>query len=262
MTLNVKRFARIVRSVQDSHNDCIIAITGFRGVGKSVLMRQIGKELKLCDYDMNKYHIYSRKELVDNLEKLEKKDILCVDEAINTIFKREFQKKNQIQIIKMFNTYRDKFFTVFLLVPLFWDLDSSVRNSMMIKFWIFCYKKGRAVIFTHNHNPATTDPFNRDSIHYAWARKRIRTSRNYFNDLRWSNLKPEEYDLYAEIKARKRKESYNQEDDTAGITKADTVRSLMFHNPNLTASEITKITGFNRSYVYDLYKASKEKIKS
>lgn len=87
----------IVKCLQASHHDAIIAISGERGVGKSTLMMQMARAYKGCKsgecYDIEKYHIYDQQELINKMEEFEPKDMLCSDESVTALFKRDFSKK-------------------------------------------------------------------------------------------------------------------------------------------------------------------------
>lgn len=206
--MKLREFMNILKSIQDSNNDAIIAISGDRGVGKSTLMMQMARAFKNCRpgqiYDTEKYHIYSQDELIDKMEAFDAKDMLCSDESITALFKRDFGKKNQINLIKMFNTYRDKYYLFFLLVPNFADLDFAVRNSLIIKFWIFCEKRGRAAVFCPLRNPILKDAWNMKQIMAFYERGKLHQVKNFVCYLRWKDLSPKLYRKYQAIKAKKR----------------------------------------------------------
>jgi len=251
MHVSIKNFVKHIKFMQSSNNDVILGISGARGVGKSVLMMKMSEEFKGGLYDMEKYHIYKRKELIDDLENFPDREMLCVDEAITSLFKREFQKKSQINIIKMFNMYRDKSFLIFLLIPHFWDFDSSIRNSLIIKYWIYCFQRGEAVVFHADKNPGTFDPFDRKWIYRYWKSRQIHKAPNYVCNIRWSNVDEERYSLYKQIKARKRKLD-NEDEKKEEIPITQIVKQMFKKNPNLNQAQLAKILNTSSAYVNKL----------
>lgn len=233
--------------MQASNNDVMLGISGARGVGKSVLMMKITEEFKGGAYDFEKYHIYQREELLKKMEEFDDREVLCVDEAITSLFKREFQKKNQIDVIKMFNMYRDKSFLLFLLIPHFWDLDSAIRNSLIIKYWIYCYNRGGAVVFHADKNPGTFDPFDRKWIYNAWKSRRIHKVPNYVCDLRWSNVSEPTYLRYKKIKAEKRRLQSDDRVEPLSISKI--VEQIVLKNPEFNRTHLAKILKTDTQYV-------------
>lgn len=202
-------------AIQDSQHDVIIAISGERGVGKSTLMMQLARAYKRCPrgkaYDIEKYHIYSQEELIRKMEDFSPKEMICSDEAVTALFKRDFNKRKQIDIIKMFNTYRDKYYLFFLLLPNFMDLDIAIRNSLVIKFWIFCTKRGKAAVLTHLDNPIAKDPWNTKQVMVFYDRDKLEKCRNFVCWLRWKDVPGAVYEKYQEVKARKRAEAHGLE---------------------------------------------------
>lgn len=168
-------------------------------------MIQLARAMLGSYYDMEVHNIYKQEELREKLEKFDPYQVLAVDEAISGLFKRDFAKKQQKDIIKMLNMYRDKFFTIFLTLPNFWDLDSAIRTSMIIKYWIYCFKRGEAIIFTHDKNPGSFDPFNRKLIYSYWKAGKIWKSPYYCGSIVWKDIDKDLYNKYKLIKARKRR---------------------------------------------------------
>ena len=257
VTWTTKKAANYIRAVQQSKGDFIIVITGFRGVGKSTLLSRFIEELgiELNEENFKKYFIYSRKELDKKLEDFTEKSPLCIDEGINLLFKREFQNRDQNIIIKKFNTYRDRFYVIFLLIPNFWDLDSSIRNSTMIKWWIHCHKFGEGTIYQPEDNEWNPDPWNQKNNFLA-SRKGIRrwSLPNYIANITWNELPEEVYDKYKKIKNEKRKESYEENGKTP-ISKAELIKALYSINSDINVSSLSEMLGTDASYVHRLKKS-------
>lgn len=241
---NIKEFALICRMLTHpaNDNDCIVAVSGSRGVGKSVLTAKIMRQLlgqKFYTKESFEYYcIYQPDELSNKLETCLPNECFMIDEGINVLFKRDFAKKTQKVNIKIFNTHRDKRLIVFILIPNFWDLDSSVRNSLIFKFWIHCYSRGDAWIFTHDHNPGTTDPFSRDHIFRMYSRNMIWKARNFVGNIRWSDMDRDVYDIYKNIKKEKRLKLDSEEETEWNPTLKELAIAINKQNPDLTQTQI------------------------
>lgn len=253
-----------IKQVQDNQNDFIIVISGYRGVGKSTLMLQIADYLLEDNLftmeNLKRYNIYSRRELDKKLEEFPERSLLCVDEGINLLFKREFFNRQQNKIIKRFNTYRDKYFCIFLLLPNFWDLDVSVRNSAMIKWWIHCYRRGDAYIYQAEENEWNPDPWNQ-KLNFIAVRKGIKRyqTQNYLTNITWTKLKPNQFEKYKKVKALKRKLAYKTTGDE--LSKKQIIKQLLIKNPKAKPDEIAKTVGTHKVYVYDIIRELEEKSK-
>lgn len=260
-TMGVQKLAEVIKRTQDNENDVPIAVSGARGIGKSTFVLQLNKQILGEDYftyeGFDKHNIYGRQELITKLDNFPAKSVLDVDEAINTLFKREFQQNKQNIIIKMLNTYRDKCFLLELLIPHFWDLDSSVRNSMIIKFWIHIYKRGHGIIFTPEDNPFTIDPWNQKLNYMLWKKGQIYNSPNYISNITWPDIDINIKTIYKKIKAQKRK-SFDNEDKEPELTKKDIILAIKSINKSSREREIASVLGTDKSYVYQVIKAAEQ----
>lgn len=108
----------------------------------------------------------------------------------------------------MFNTYRDKYYLFFLLIPNFADIDFAVRNSLIIKFWIHCVKRGKAIVMCSIDNPVAKDAWNMKQLYLNFERGNIMKIKNLFCILQWKDVSPRIYRQYQKIKARKRAEAH------------------------------------------------------
>lgn len=176
-------------------------ISGERGTGKSVLMLnmmlyQLGKF-----FDMEEQLIYSQEELIEKLKNSCEYSLIAVDEAITGIYKRDFAKKKQKNIVKILNTFRDKYYTIYLCIPNFFDLDSAIKSGDMIKFWIHCTERGKGVIFMREEGKFG---FNVEKIFNYMRYNVVHKCPNFFGFIRWKKIPDWLYNDYKEIKARKR----------------------------------------------------------
>ena len=261
-TWTPRKATEIIIQVQNSKNDFIIVISGFRGVGKSTLEMQITGNLTGQSYfteeGFRKHNIYSRKELDKKLEELPDKSVLCIDEGINLLFKREFQNKDQNVIIKKFNTYRDKCFVIFLLIPNFWDLDSSIRNSTMVKWWIHCTGYGQGIIYQVEDNEWNPDPWNQKNNFIA-TRKGVKrySLPNYVANIIWDELPEDTYGVYKTVKSEKRRLAYEKA-DAQKLSKKDIVKQILLTNPEASATVLASMLNTPDRYIYEIKEAMRE----
>ena len=201
----------------DNDWDYIAAVSGNAGVGKSTMVCQLGPLVdKRFTFDHN--NIYSQKELNEAIYEYPSKSFINVDEAINVLYKRDFAKGGQKKLLKDFDMIRDRNLCVFFLVPDFWDLDKKILNSGRIKIWIHVDQRGVAYIFKPDNNPFNPDKWNRDlnrKLLYDWSHVHPRKSPNFVEEIKFQPMAAEDYALYKEVKAKKRKAASkeNENDD-------------------------------------------------
>eukprot|EP00919_Chromeraceae_sp_WS-2016_P011602 GHVR01027083.1.p1 GENE.GHVR01027083.1~~GHVR01027083.1.p1 ORF type:complete len:281 (-),score=-1.74 GHVR01027083.1:174-1016(-) len=213
MTTTPKGLAKIIRpfyrkSKQHSRHgklDFVIVLSGPRGLGKSTIALLIKKELA-PRASLEGSLIYSKKTLLEKISK-EKEQFIDVDEAINVVFKREFYEHNQISILQDLDTYRSNHNCITFLIPDFWDLDSKLLNSSLIKIWIYIKRWGEAYIMRPTNKQFSRDPWNFDLNVKLEAKGQIYQSPNYMDTLIWKELPKDEYEKYDAIKAVKREEA-------------------------------------------------------
>jgi hypothetical protein len=214
MTITPKRLAKIIRpfckknqnNAKHGKLDFICIISGPRGLGKSTIMLQVGKAFSPKGFKYEKSLIYSKSALLEKISK-ETEQFIGVDEAINVVFKREFYEHNQIGILQDLDTYRSNHNCIFFLIPDFWDLDSKLLNSSLIKLWIYVKRWGEAYIMRPANKQFSRDPWNFDLNVKLEAKGMIYQSPNYVDTLIWKELPPEEYAEYDKVKVVKREEA-------------------------------------------------------
>jgi hypothetical protein len=209
-----KPIAKFAKKLTRNKKDCVISITGATGEGKSVLAVHIAKEYdRKFDYDRNL--IYSREELKEKIESF-KPSAFIIDEAINVVYKREWNKGSQKDLIKLLNICRSKGHLLIFVQPSFTDMDKDVRNER-IRLWIYVKKRGIGVVFRPIRNIyGSIDPFKLEENNKI-VKKYIdkmgellgtlegsyRTD-NFLNFIRWDNLDKEEYQRYEYVKDNKK----------------------------------------------------------
>lgn len=219
-----RHIASYAKALTKVKKDCPITISGYPGEGKSVLGIDIAKEYdKRFSYERN--CIYGRNELYEKIETLKPSDLL-IDEAINALYKREWNKGAHKDLVKLLNICRSKKHLLTFIQPNFTDMDKDIRNER-IRLWIFVIRRGVAAVLRPIRSLAGTgDPWNLD-LNDDLVKKHVKKlgifigtieglyrSPNFLGFLRWNDMPEEEYDLYEEVKDRKKYDN----DDTNLIT--------------------------------------------
>lgn len=177
----------------------------------------IYKELSPRSYTYETNLVYSKQALLDKISK-EKNQFIGVDEAINVVFKREFYEHNQIGILQDLDTYRSNHHCIFFLIPDFWDLDSKLLNSSLIKMWIYIKRWGEAYIMRPTNKQFSRDPWNFDTNVKLEEKGALYRSPNYMDTLVWKELPEDEYAKYDAIKSIKREEARQERTKNYDLT--------------------------------------------
>ena len=265
--VSLTRATHILKLCKNSDQDFNIAITGARGTGKSTLMIQFIKKIMGVDsYDYYNHHVYSRAEFEDYLKNKPDNYVIGIDEAVGSMFKREWQDKNQIELMKILNMYRDKGHITFLLIPHFFDLDSALRNSHIIKWWVYVYGMGEAVVYKADNNPFTNDVWNLKENWKLWEKAKLHKSKNYLFNIVWGELERKEYNDYKRVKAIKRKQALRVEtkiETKKPMTQKEIVAEILKRNPNAVGDRIAKAMGLSSSsIIYDYIEQIKNEPKA
>ena len=167
-------------------------------------MIQIPDSLNGKEFDFDAAVAFTRKEMEEGIKhKIPRYNLISGDEMINAMYKRDFQNKQQNNLIKLFNMCRYKNLAIGFAIPRFWSLDREVRQNY-IKMWINIEERGLATLYV----PDVTDIFTED----VWHRKenskliqmgKIHKSINYAGRIMFDDLTPEDKKIYTEIKEKK-----------------------------------------------------------
>jgi len=218
--ISVNPVAKYAKGLTKNKKDCVLNITGPTGEGKSVLAAQIAKKYdKRFEYDRNL--IYSRRELKEKIETFPPSAFI-IDEAINVLYKREWNKSSQKDLIKLLNICRSKGHLLIFVQPAFTDMDKDIRRER-VRLWIYAKKRGIGIVFRPIRTIAgEEDPFKLKEMN-KWIKKAqnkmgefigtlegaYRTE-NFLNFIRWDNLDKDEYEVYEKVKDKKK---YNDEQE-------------------------------------------------
>lgn len=204
---NIQELADGINQTLHNDFDFPIAGSGITGSGKTTFFIQLAMHLaKLNEdnFDFNTNIAFTRTEIENNIKKLSPRYSLVLgDEMINAMYKRDFQNRKQINLIKLFNMCRYKNLCIGFAIPRFWSLDREVRQNY-IKMWVNIEERGIARLFV----PDVKDIFTED----VWHRKdnskliqmgKIYKSINYAGEIIFPDLSPEDKKKYIEIKESK-----------------------------------------------------------
>jgi hypothetical protein len=216
--INPIHIAQYGKLLTKTSRDCPIAVTGYAGEGKSVLVKQIANAYdRRFNFDRN--FIYGREELKRKIDELPP-SALCVDESMNVLYKRDWGTKGQKEVIKLLDLCRFKKHTIIFTQPTFTALDSHVRD-FRLRLWIYVIMRGLAVVFRPIRGISYEDPWflrENNEIINKYIKKlgeiegRIEGcyhSKNFLAFIRWDDISKEEYEIYEEVKNRK-KDDYEE----------------------------------------------------
>lgn len=155
---NRKAFVRMIRRRLRRQRDAVIFLTGERGVGKSMLSIQLGKEI--CErFEIPKDVLFdpSLQRLYELVFDSKPHSAFVIDECIRIAFSRQAMTARNQQLVELVALTRYKFHCLLMNIPLFANADSSLRG--MATFWIHIPARGYAVIFAPSKDPFSRDPF-------------------------------------------------------------------------------------------------------
>ncbi|MEM3859286.1 MAG: hypothetical protein QW478_07750 [Candidatus Micrarchaeaceae archaeon] len=153
----------IVRRINKNY-DAVVAYTGYEGTGKSTMSIEMGMDIgkKLgnkLDLEANVLYNPTYDSLIRKVQLVPFKSPVIVDEAIKTMYSRNWGQKDQRKLNTIFATIRERNLFVALNIPAFAELDSFFKNFRVL-LWIHIFARGIAGLFVKDPNPFTTDPFN------------------------------------------------------------------------------------------------------
>lgn len=152
--ISMKFLAEQIEKRINYKKDLLMILTGSRGDGKSTFAYKLANEIKL-EFKPKKDIIYDIKELLKWYGE-HKKRVVIFDEAI-AAHNRSFFEKNQRELVKMLNMYRDSCNVLLMCVPLFSTLDSQLRNLASMRVHIIKRKAG--VLHLAKQGQFTKDPW-------------------------------------------------------------------------------------------------------
>jgi len=269
MTITPKKYAHEAKKYCQSEYDYLFVISGITGKGKSTLGIKIGQEFDPnFSYEHNMF--YSQTKFKKAIREYPMLSFLQVDEAINMLYRREFYRKSQVDLLKDLDTMRNKFHCYCITLPNFWDLDSKLLNSSKIKSWIYVDQRGRGYIFRPDEHPYQDDPWNRKrnkKLFRNWRHKiHPKISPNYVDEIEWAPLDKQEFAKYEFVKDRKRLAAIDEmEKEEVGrekkwLNQRDRVVLELYNRGNITQDEIASLIDTTQQHVAHILEAEKKKI--
>ena len=139
----LKELTDVIRQRQLNKFDVNIGVSGKRGDGKSTVLFKVFNSFKKTGFRQKKHQVYNREDVVKLLQN-QQFGFCWDDEAINSGYKREFQQRGQIDLIKIITNYRDNFNVYASALPFFYSLDKALRELIFIHIHIV--ERGFAVV--------------------------------------------------------------------------------------------------------------------
>jgi len=230
MTLTTKQLGRIIKKRLRQDKDCVVAITGDEGSGKSVLGIQLGKDID------PKFTIYrnilfspNKDNVLKKMNDLPRYSCVDADEAIKLLYKLKWSSKFSIFINMVYALCRKENNASLLLIPRYKDLNEFFRNHR-VYLWICILERGTAIVFGKDWSPFSDDPWYIDEndrlIKKYTKRKKffginletkitiLERSRNFLDVLIWDDLESSEKQEYEKLRDRSKYEDLSESEQT------------------------------------------------
>jgi hypothetical protein len=196
--------------------DFVGASLGAVGVGKSTFAIELGlaiSRLNKLKFSLDKNIIYAPtyEELIRRLKELPLYSVLIIDEAIRTMYKRNWSRAGQKELNEVFTLIRQKYLAIILCIPSLDDLDSYyIRQRLVLIFHVFV--RGRVYVLARSSNIFNPDPYymKKANVLYETAEfkggneviKVVRKLPNFIMWFRFAKLPEKLENSYKELKAR------------------------------------------------------------
>ncbi len=252
--------------------DFVGLISGNEGSGKSTLAIEASYLID-PDFDITKNVLYSPDafELSSMVLDFKKGSAIDADEAINILYKYEFNTKMQRALSKLYATCRKRNLASLFCMPDFIDLTKFFRRRTHA--WIHVIDRGRAVVLIKNPNFVSGDRWgikhlDRKFMKYFGSRRKyasadandildvLRQSSNYLFEFDFPKLPDELFAQYSKLSLEAGKE-FEIQNETKGKVELykDALGStveLMYKDHGYTQSRLANITGFSIYTINDL----------
>jgi len=227
---NFRFFAREIRKMIRDELDCVIAITGYPGLGKSNLASILGMLIDFdYDFENNICFIPTSKVIKDTYMSLPIFSYFHIDEASKGLHKQKWYDKIQQTVNTLYDTERENHnLCTAVLMPRFQNFTENFRNFRII-YWIHITTRGIAIVYRKDEDKDTKDPWHIDENYKKkskiWKGKRvferslndiIRTEQktpNYWFYFKIPPIPKEIWDIYKKCKRESREVEKEQEND-------------------------------------------------
>ena len=159
--------------------DCVVAVTGDEGVGKSSLAMWLAM-LTDKKFSVKDSVVFSPKtqDAISQVKKLHRYGSIVMDEGIKMAYKLNWQNKVQQLLNMVYTLNRAENKMTIICIPQFTDLNTFFRKHR-VYFWIHVYARGRAVVFKKIPNPYGQDPWMLDKNHKKILLAFLKKGHNY-----------------------------------------------------------------------------------
>lgn len=233
---SIKELTECLRQRQNNKFDANIGVSGLRGNGKSTFLFKIFNSFKKQGFRPRQHQVYSQDDVTKLLSN-QQFGFCWDDEAINSGYKRDFQKVGQIQLIKLITNYRDNFNIYGSALPFFYNLDKALRE--LIFMHVHVIQRGVGVILLplqgqiHTQDPWDTntnkkieEKENRRLIKNPNARFRYHSLTTFAGFVYFGPMTDKQERKYKEIKQTKRKVFF-EKDPNQPTTHVDKLYKLL-----------------------------------
>jgi hypothetical protein len=139
-----QQFISTLRSRMRNDWDNMIGIQGERGAGKSTLALWISLSLDPTGFKPN-HVFYEPNEWKTVMHPKQKGQVYVLDEGTNIAFNRTWQNRDQISLMQLLNTVRQRNHTMIWCAPNLERMDTVIRGDI-IKYRISVVSRGRALV--------------------------------------------------------------------------------------------------------------------
>lgn len=144
---NITRYIKDLRRHVNGNKDAVVAVTGYRGVGKTLLTMLLSFLYKNSLSWEDLILIPSQDNVKASLDRVGKGHDIILDEAIRSTYKMDFMTGALKYLYQRFQRERKFNRVVWLLQPAFHDFAKGFRDEI-INSWIHIYEAGRAIVFS------------------------------------------------------------------------------------------------------------------
>lgn len=217
---SMRELTECLRKRQLNKFDANVGVSGARGNGKSTFLFKIFNAFKKDGFRQRKHQVYSRDDVI-NLLSNQKLGFCWDDEAINSGYKRDWQKSGQIELIKIITNYRDNFNLYASSLPFFYSLDKALRELIFMHVHII--ERGLGVILLPLEGQIhSQDPWDTITNKKIEAKENLRLERNPLAKFRYHKLttfagyvfftpmRHRQEEKYLKIKSLKRGEEFQK----------------------------------------------------
>jgi len=253
----IKELVEVLRQRQLNKFDCNFGVSGKRGDGKSTLILKIFKRFKKYGFNQKKHQVYAQDDVM-RLLATQTFSFCWDDEAINSGYKRDFQREGQKILIKLITNYRDNFNIYGSALPFFYSLDKALRELLFMHLHVI--ERGLAVILLPLPDQVhSQDPWDTDNNIKVETKEYIRMKKNPGSAFRYNRfstfagylyfgpMSPREEEIYKKIKQEKRNKVFKGSIGLESQEKPDLYNKLfeMLNEGKLTRNGLIQVANIN-----------------